>query len=105
MLKDGRVTTDRRGGGPTASRDAGDFTAPGGETGGGGSWLEALCRWIVECPRCAQVWLVVGARDTDGHVCKACGHGFIIAPRAQEWRPVPAERGGTEPTAEVHAGR
>jgi hypothetical protein len=86
MLKNRRATTGRRGGEPTASRGAGNFTAPGGETGGGGRWLEALRRWIVECPQCAEVWLVVGARDADGHVCKACGHGFRIAPRAAAGR-------------------
>ena len=64
-----------------------------------------LRRWIVECPQCAQVWLVVGARERDDHVCKACGHGFPIAPRAQEWRPASAERGGTEPLAEVQVER
>ena len=48
-----------------------------------------LRRWIVECPRCAEVWLVVGAHEMDGHVCKACGHGFAIAP----------------PPAEVHTER
>jgi rRNA maturation endonuclease Nob1 len=37
-----------------------------------------LRRWLVECPRCAQVWLAVGARENDRHVCKDCGHGFVI---------------------------
>lgn len=43
-----------------------------------------LRRWIVECPRCAGVWLVVGAREKDGHVCKACGHRFVIKPPQAE---------------------
>lgn len=37
-----------------------------------------LRQWFVECPQCAQVWLVVGARENDRHVCKGCGHGFAI---------------------------
>ena len=71
----------------------------------GGRWLERLRRWIVECPRCAQVWLVVGAREMDGHVCKACGHGFRIAPPAKEERPAASERAGAKSRAEVQVGR
>jgi hypothetical protein len=41
-------------------------------------WLDSLRRWLVECPQCAEVWLIVGARDNDGHTCKKCGHGFTI---------------------------
>lgn len=41
-------------------------------------WPEILRRWFVRCPRCSEVWLVVGARDDDRHVCKGCGHGFVI---------------------------
>jgi transposase-like protein len=44
----------------------------------GESWLEILKRWLVECPQCAQVWLVVGARENEPYVCKDCGHGFAI---------------------------
>lgn len=44
----------------------------------GESWLEILKRWLVECPRCTQVWLVVGAQENDHYVCKDCGHGFAI---------------------------
>lgn len=51
----------------------------------GESWPEILRRWLVECPQCAQVWLVVGARENDRHVCKDCGHGFnirfLVAPK------------------------
>jgi rubredoxin len=72
---------------------------------GGGRWREMLRRWIVECPRCGQAWLVVGAREMDGHVCKACGHGFRIAPHAQEERPAAVERAGAKPRAEVQVGR
>jgi ribosomal protein S27AE len=42
------------------------------------SWPAMLRRWLVECPRCAEVWLVVGARENDRHVCKDCGHGFVV---------------------------
>jgi transposase-like protein len=44
----------------------------------GESWLEILKRWLVECPQCAQVWLVVGARENERYVCKDCGHSFAI---------------------------
>ena len=42
-------------------------------------WTSMLRRWLVECPQCAQVWLVVGAREKDKHVCKDCGHGFVLS--------------------------
>jgi hypothetical protein len=45
----------------------------------GESWPAILRRWLVECPQCSQVWLVVGTREKDRHVCKDCGHGFIVS--------------------------
>jgi|GEM_PF-1662446 len=45
----------------------------------GESWPAMLRRWLIECPRCLQVWLVVGARENDRHVCKDCGHGFVVS--------------------------
>ena len=45
----------------------------------GEGWTSMLRRWLVECPQCAQVWLVVGARENDRHVCKDCGHGFVLS--------------------------
>lgn len=58
------------------------------------SWLDIFRRWIVECPQCAEVWLVVGARDNDSHVCKECGHSFAIrfssAPGESKSMPVVA---------------
>jgi transposase-like protein len=42
------------------------------------NWAEMLRRWLVECPRCSEVWLVVGARENDRYICKDCGHTFII---------------------------
>lgn len=44
----------------------------------GRRWPEILRRRFVRCPRCAEIWLVVGARDDERHVCKGCGHGFVI---------------------------
>lgn len=54
------------------------------------SWLEILRRWIVECPLCMEVWLVVGANNGDKYVCRECGHGFAIeleSARAGGMRP------------------
>jgi predicted RNA-binding Zn-ribbon protein involved in translation (DUF1610 family) len=42
------------------------------------SWLEILRRWIVECPQCSEVWLVVGAREGESYACRDCGHNFAI---------------------------
>lgn len=44
----------------------------------GESWREILQRWLVRCPQCQGQWLVIGARENDGYVCKDCGHGFSI---------------------------
>jgi|SRR6185437_2170825 len=41
-------------------------------------WMETLQRWLVQCPNCTEVRLVVGARENDRYVCKDCGHSFII---------------------------
>ncbi len=51
-----------------------------GNTGkrSGESWLETLNRWLVRCPHCLEMWLVVGAREKDRYVCKDCGHEFVI---------------------------
>jgi predicted RNA-binding Zn-ribbon protein involved in translation (DUF1610 family) len=42
------------------------------------SGLEILRRWIVECPQCSEVWLVVGAREGESYACRDCGHSFAI---------------------------
>lgn len=42
------------------------------------NWLERLRQWLVECPRCSEVRLVVGARENDQYVCKDCGQSFAI---------------------------
>ena len=51
--------------------------------------FESLRRWLVQCPQCAEVRLVVGARENDQYVCKDCVHSFTItndrlATRARE---------------------
>ena len=51
----------------------GKFTKPPSQR-----WLEALRRWLVQCPNCAEVRLVVGARENERYVCKDCGHSFTI---------------------------
>ena len=40
--------------------------------------FEILRRWLVQCPQCLEVRLVVGARKNDQYVCKDCGHSFTI---------------------------
>lgn len=49
----------------------------------GESWTEILRRRLVECPRCSEVWLVVGARENDCYICKDCEHSFVIIPARQ----------------------
>jgi ribosomal protein S27AE len=44
----------------------------------GGSWLEMLRQWLVQCPQCSEVRLVVGAHEKDRYICKDCGHSFVI---------------------------
>ena len=44
----------------------------------GESWLEMLRQWLVQCPQCSEVRLVVGAHEDDQYVCKDCGHSFSI---------------------------
>ena len=42
------------------------------------SLRETLRRWLVKCPRCTEVRLVVGARENERYVCRDCGHSFTI---------------------------
>jgi DNA-directed RNA polymerase subunit RPC12/RpoP len=44
----------------------------------GERWVEVLRRWLVKCPQCSEVRLVVGAHEDDEYVCKNCGHRFTI---------------------------
>ena len=41
-------------------------------------WGGRVRRMIVRCGGCAQGWLVFGLRRGDTHVCKDCGHRFVI---------------------------
>ena len=41
-------------------------------------WPEILRQWLVKCPQCSEVRLVVGAQENDPYVCKDCGHSFAI---------------------------
>ena len=54
------------------------LTAPETGKGAGEKWLEMLRQWLVQCPQCSEVRLVVGAHENDRYVCKDCGHRFII---------------------------
>ena len=58
--------------GPTAAR-VGGVRRTVGE-----SRTAALRGHLVDCPRCAAVWLIPGARENDRHVCKDCGAGFVV---------------------------
>jgi hypothetical protein len=42
------------------------------------SWLVTLRRWLVQCPQCTEVRLVVGARENDRYKCRQSGHDFTI---------------------------
>lgn len=48
-------------------------TKPATET-----WRETLRRWLVQCPKCAEIMLAVGARENERYVCRDCGHRFTI---------------------------
>lgn len=41
-------------------------------------WPETLRRWLVQCPKCTEIRLAVGARDNEPYVCRDCGHTFTI---------------------------
>lgn len=62
------------------------FTRPDTE-----KWPEIVRRWLVQCPNCSEIRLVVGARENERYVCKDCGHGFIIRPPVAECDSVSAE--------------
>ena len=81
-----------------ALENSGYVVLSGGATGKrrAESWAEILRRWLIECPQCAQVWFVVGASENDRHVCKDCGHSFVIrftgAPKDNQFNSVRAAR-------------
>ncbi len=41
-------------------------------------WPDILRRWLVQCPKCAEIMLAVGARENERYVCRDCGHRFTI---------------------------
>jgi transposase-like protein len=53
-------------------------TAQPTRTGARKKWREMLKQWVVQCPECDEVRLVVGAHENDRYVCKDCGHRFVI---------------------------
>ena len=54
------------------------LTSPEIRKDAGETWLEMLRQWLVECPQCSEVRLVVGAHEEDRYICKDCGHSFVI---------------------------
>ena len=52
--------------------------APETRKGAAENWLEVLRQWLVRCPQCSEVRLVVGAHEKDRYICKDCGHSFVI---------------------------
>jgi phage FluMu protein Com len=44
---------------------------------------EILTQWLVKCPQCFEVRLVVGAQENDQYICKDCGHRFAIRPTTE----------------------
>jgi DNA-directed RNA polymerase subunit RPC12/RpoP len=44
----------------------------------GENWFEMLRQWLVKCPHCSEVRLVVGAQEKDRYICKNCGKSFVI---------------------------
>jgi DNA-directed RNA polymerase subunit RPC12/RpoP len=53
------------------------------------SWSEILRRWLVQCPECSEIRLVVGAQENDPYVCKDCGHSFAIRLSISSKEPAP----------------
>ena len=42
------------------------------------SSIETLRQWLVQCPKCREVRMVVGAHENDRYACRDCGHSFVI---------------------------
>lgn len=61
-------------------------TAPKTGKGVGEDWLEMLKQWLVQCPQCSELRLVVGAHEKDHYICKDCGHSFVIGFQSLEAR-------------------
>jgi len=54
------------------------LTATPTEKGMAKNWREMLKQWLVQCPECSVVRLVVGVQDKDQYRCRDCGHSFVI---------------------------
>lgn len=59
-------------------REEATATTPQTRRGEGNDWLEMLRQWLVQCPQCFEIRLVVGAHEMDQYVCKDCGYSFVI---------------------------
>ena len=53
-------------------------TAPQAIEGAQENWREMLRQWLVQCPECSEIRLVVGVQEKDRYTCKDCGHSFVI---------------------------
>lgn len=42
-------------------------------------WKEALKRRLQTCPRCGQVWFVLGLRENEEYTCQTCRHRFLTS--------------------------
>ena len=51
-----------------------------------------LRQWLVQCPQCSEVRLVVGAHEKDRYICKDCGHSFVIGFQSRDDNPFVSER-------------
>jgi len=54
------------------------LTKPQTKKGVRKNWREMLRQWLVQCPKCSELRLVVGVHEKDRYVCKDCGHSFVI---------------------------
>lgn len=48
---------------------------------------------VVRCPRCASKWVAPGVRRGDTHVCKECGHSFVVGTAVERVPPPPGACG------------
>ena len=54
------------------------LTSPQTRKGARKKWREMLKQWLVQCPECSEVRMVVGAHEKERYICKDCGHSFVI---------------------------
>jgi len=60
------------------------LAAPQTRNGARKNWREMLRKWLVQCPECSKVRLIVGANEKDRHICKDCGHSFVIGHQSRD---------------------